>query len=59
MSSPSAVNIAVLDDYQHVAQSLGDWASLRPQASTVFFHDHVGETEALAARLASFLMWSC
>ncbi len=54
MSSSTAVNIAVLDDYQQVAQSLGNWTSLQPQANVVFFHDHVGETEALAARLASF-----
>jgi phosphoglycerate dehydrogenase-like enzyme len=54
MTSFTAVNVAVLDDYQRVAQSLGDWASLQPQANVVFFHDHVGDTEALAARLASF-----
>jgi phosphoglycerate dehydrogenase-like enzyme len=54
MSSSTPVNVAVLDDYQHVAPSLADWASLKPQANVVFFHDHVGETEALAARLAPF-----
>jgi phosphoglycerate dehydrogenase-like enzyme len=41
MSGSAALNVAVLDDYQHVAPSLADWASLQPQANTVFFHDHV------------------
>ncbi len=52
--SVSPMNIAVLDDYQQVAASLGDWASLRPKADTVFFHDHVADPDALAARLAPF-----
>ena len=54
MSGPVALNVAVLDDYQHVAHSLADWASPQPQANTVFFHDHVGEADALAARLEPF-----
>jgi phosphoglycerate dehydrogenase-like enzyme len=54
VSNSPVVNIAVLDDYQHVAQSLGNWAGLKTQANVVFFHDHVEDIEALAARLASF-----
>jgi phosphoglycerate dehydrogenase-like enzyme len=54
MSGPAPLNVAVLDDYQNVAPSLADWASLRPQANTVFFHDHVSDADALAARLAPF-----
>jgi phosphoglycerate dehydrogenase-like enzyme len=54
MSGSAALNVAVLDDYQHVAPSLADWASLQPQANTVFFHDHVSDADALAARLAPF-----
>jgi phosphoglycerate dehydrogenase-like enzyme len=50
----SVANIAVLDDYQQVAHSLGDWASLKVQANVVFFHDHVEDIDALAARLAPF-----
>ncbi|PLZ02988.1 hydroxyacid dehydrogenase [Burkholderia sp. WAC0059] len=48
------VHIAVLDDYQHVAHSLADWASLAPRANPVFFHDHVADPDALAARLEPF-----
>jgi phosphoglycerate dehydrogenase-like enzyme len=54
MSRSDAVNIAVLDDYQRVAESLADWQSLQPRANTVFFHDHGGDLDALAARLAPF-----
>ena len=53
-ATSSTVRIAILDDYQHVAHSLGDWASLQPQAECVFFHDHVADIDALAARLAPF-----
>nr|WP_309147444.1 D-2-hydroxyacid dehydrogenase family protein [Paraburkholderia caballeronis] len=48
------MNIAVLDDYQHVAPTLADWSSLQPRANTVFFHDHEADPDALAARLAPF-----
>jgi phosphoglycerate dehydrogenase-like enzyme len=54
MSGPAPLNVAVLDDYQNVAPSLADWAGLQPQANTVFFHDHVSDADALAARLAPF-----
>jgi phosphoglycerate dehydrogenase-like enzyme len=48
------VKIAILDDYQNVGRSLADWASLAPRAQAVFFHDHVGDLDQLAARLADF-----
>ncbi len=56
MSTTATASIAVLDDYQHVARSFADWDSLAPRARTVFFHDHVADsdTDALAARLAPF-----
>lgn len=46
--------IAVLDDYQRVARSLADWASLEPAARVTFFHDHVGDPAQAAARLEPF-----
>src|SRR5947209_7879233 len=48
----SGVKVAVLDDYQNVARSFADWASLAPRAHAVFFHDHVSEIDQLAARVA-------
>ncbi len=48
------MRVAVLDDYQSVAQRYADWASL-PQGSAVeFFHDHLKSEAALVERLASF-----
>lgn len=54
MPHSAVVNVAVLDDYQQVAPSLGDWASLQPAARVTFFHDHVADSDALATRLAPF-----
>ena len=46
--------IAVLDDYQQVALTLGDWARIPGDAEVVAFADHVAEPDALVARLAGF-----
>jgi phosphoglycerate dehydrogenase-like enzyme len=48
------VKVAVLDDYQEVARELGPWAELGDAAEVEFFHDHVADPDALAARLAPF-----
>lgn len=53
-SAPRPIQVAVLDDYQGVAERYADWASL-PRASKVrFFHDHVSAEGALVERLAPF-----
>ena len=54
MTASNSFSVAVLDDYQRVARGLADWASLSPQAETVFFHDHAGEGDQLIARLRPF-----
>ena len=46
--------VAVLDDFQRVAESLADWSRLGPDAERVFFHDHLADEDALVARLAPF-----
>jgi phosphoglycerate dehydrogenase-like enzyme len=51
---PSPINVAVLDDYQHNAESLANWSSLEPAAKTVFFHDHISDIDQLVMRLESF-----
>lgn len=48
------LRIAVLDDYQRVAEGKADWRLAGPDAETVFFHDHVADEAAVAARLADF-----
>jgi phosphoglycerate dehydrogenase-like enzyme len=47
------VKIAVLDDYQNVALSKGDWAGI-PDAQVQTFQDHIAEEDALARRLEPF-----
>jgi phosphoglycerate dehydrogenase-like enzyme len=46
--------VAVLDDYQHVARVYGDWDRLRERADVTVFHDHLFDEDALAERLAPF-----
>jgi phosphoglycerate dehydrogenase-like enzyme len=46
--------VAVLDDYQRVALSLGPWERLDPSAEVTCFHDHVSEPGQLVRRLRPF-----
>ncbi len=55
-SGPGAAlyRVAVLDDYQVVAESLTDWGRLGTGFELVFFHDHVHDADRLVNRLAPF-----
>jgi phosphoglycerate dehydrogenase-like enzyme len=46
--------VAILDDYQGVALSMADWASLGAGVSLHPFHERIRGEDALAARLRSF-----
>ncbi|MDB5728842.1 MAG: Hydroxyacid dehydrogenase [Noviherbaspirillum sp.] len=46
--------IAILDDYQGVALSLGPWEKLKGRAEVTVFRDHLDDTKALIARLSGF-----
>ena len=48
------MKVAVLDDYQSVAESLADWSQLPPGTEVVYFSDHLTSEDALAERLAEF-----
>ena len=48
------MRIAVLDDYQTVAESLADWSQLPSSDEVVFFNDHLVGEDGLAERLAGF-----
>jgi len=48
------MNVAILDDYQHVALRLADWSDVRRHAEIVVFNDHVGEPSAVIERLRPF-----
>jgi phosphoglycerate dehydrogenase-like enzyme len=45
--------VAVLDDYQAVAESYADWRGL-PDTEVRFFHDHLDDEDALVDRLVGF-----
>ena len=47
------VRIAILDDYQNVALSKGDWSSIA-DAQVQSFQDHIADEDALAKRLEPF-----
>lgn len=46
------LNCTLLDDYQNVALSLADWASLQPAVQTRSLHHPVADDDALIAALA-------
>ena len=46
--------IAVLDDYQSAAAEYCDWSKVPEPVEVVEFHDHVGDEDALVARLEPF-----
>ena len=46
--------IAVLDDYQGVALSIGGWERLPPDSAIEAFRDHLDEEDALVQRLQPF-----
>ncbi len=48
------MKVAVLDDYQSVAEGMADWASLPAGIDVTFFSDHLADEDALAGRLADF-----
>ncbi len=48
------VRIAVLDDWQGIAEAAADWSEVRGQAEVVFFREHLGGADAVVAALAGF-----
>lgn len=55
LTAPRSIHrLAILDDFQHVAESLADWDALRARGvELTFFHEHLGHgPERVAAALA-------
>ena len=48
------MDVAILDDYQAVAQKMADWSQLPPGINVQFFHDHIADEDALVDRLKNF-----
>jgi phosphoglycerate dehydrogenase-like enzyme len=48
------MRIAILDDYQNVAMTYGNWAPIKGKHEVTVFNDHLDGNDALAKRLAPF-----
>src|SRR5260370_42380564 len=48
------MRVAVLDDYQNVAQQLADWSAVRRRAEITVFNDHLDDPGAVVDRLRPF-----
>jgi phosphoglycerate dehydrogenase-like enzyme len=49
----TVTRVAILDDYQKVAERAADWTAL-PDVEVTFFHDHLDDPDQLVARLEPF-----
>lgn len=50
----TAHRVAVLDDYQAVAESMADWSALGPDVTVTMFTDHLTDAEEIVRRLEPF-----
>ena len=48
------MDVAILDDYQAVAEQMADWSQLPPGINVQFFHDHIADEDRLVERLKNF-----
>lgn len=48
------MRIAILDDWQSVAQDAVDWSALQAQAEVDFLHEYPADTATMAKRLAGY-----
>jgi phosphoglycerate dehydrogenase-like enzyme len=46
--------IALLDDYQRVAETMADWGPVRARANLTVFHEPLGGPDAIVSALAGF-----
>ena len=53
-SPPIKVRVALLDDYQGVAESFGPWFSLADRIAVYAFRDHIADLANLVERLRDF-----
>jgi phosphoglycerate dehydrogenase-like enzyme len=51
---PRLIRIALLDDYQRVAETMADWTAVRARADLHVFHEPLGGEGAVASALAGF-----
>lgn len=46
--------VAILDDYQNVANEMADWSAIPPDVQVRIFSDHLADEDTLVQRLAVF-----
>ena len=46
--------LAIIDDWEHAALSMADWAGIEGRVSIDVYHDHLDSEDALAARLEPY-----
>jgi phosphoglycerate dehydrogenase-like enzyme len=54
MTTPTPIQIAILDDYQDVALRVADWSAVCGRATVTVFNDHITDPDAIVARLQPF-----
>jgi hypothetical protein len=55
LSKQDVMKVAILDDYQNVAQELADWSGVRRRHGEItVFNDHVADPSAVVERLQPF-----
>jgi phosphoglycerate dehydrogenase-like enzyme len=53
-SATAKARVAVLDDWQRIAENIADWSSLKERAEVVFFHQPFTSPEEVVERLGEF-----
>lgn len=48
------INVAVLDDYQNVCETFGDWSALENDINITVFNKHIGDSGELINLLYPF-----
>ncbi|MEM8975510.1 MAG: D-2-hydroxyacid dehydrogenase family protein [Pseudomonadota bacterium] len=48
------MKIAVVDDYQNIAREMADWSAIEASHDLTFFHEPIGDRDALVAALKDF-----
>lgn len=48
------LQVAILDDYQNVGLSYGDWSTVQEHAQVIVFNDHITDQAAIINRLMPF-----
>ncbi len=54
LKETALMDVAILDDYQAVAERMADWSQLPSGINVRFFHDHIADEDRLVERLKNF-----